>query len=117
MHDYTLTRIGIEPVRELLQVKLMGGDGEEVDWEDRGTRMLAGCGFVSLPLIDLLRLNILETWAYKCGYYARAETMVSFLDDVRRRNEGGVEGYVQGLGLTTEDIEGIRKGLKGIPRE
>lgn len=56
VHDYTLTRIGIEPVRELLQVKLMGGNGE-VDWEDKDTRMLAGCGFVSLPLIDLLRFG------------------------------------------------------------
>jgi hypothetical protein len=42
--------------------------------------------------------------------------MVSFLDDVRRRYDG-VEGYVRGLGLTTQDIEGIRKGLKGFSRE
>jgi protein tyrosine/serine phosphatase len=50
VHDYTLTRIGIEPVRKLLQAKLAGSDGE-VDWEDKGTRMLAGCGLVSLLLI------------------------------------------------------------------
>lgn len=46
-HDFALTRIGIEPVREMLQAKLAagggGGDGPKVDLEDQRLRAIAGC--------------------------------------------------------------------------
>lgn len=40
-HDFALTRIGIEPVREVLQAKLT--DGRKVDLEDERLKAIAGC--------------------------------------------------------------------------
>lgn len=48
VYEYTLTRIGIEPVRDLLQAKLAGGDGSEVNWDNENLKTIAGCTYVFL---------------------------------------------------------------------
>lgn len=42
-HIYSLTRTGVEPVRELLQIKLAEGEGKEVNWDNLVVREIAGC--------------------------------------------------------------------------
>ncbi|KAL6365730.1 hypothetical protein LRP88_01731 [Fusarium phalaenopsidis] len=87
-YDYSLTRLGIEPVRGLLEAKLAGGfKGKEIDWDNQAVKTIAGC---------------------------EAKTMMSFVQMVEDRFEGGAEGYVmKELGFSREDVEAIRRNLAG----
>ncbi|KEZ41979.1 hypothetical protein SAPIO_CDS6556 [Scedosporium apiospermum] len=85
-HDYALTRIGLEPVRDLLISKITRGLGD-VDWENGPLKTLIGC---------------------------EAATMLSFLRAMDEKFDGGVEGFVVSeLGFNREEVEGIKKNLKG----
>lgn len=44
-HEYAVTRIGIEPVRELLEGKLMGTGGQRMDWTDQRLVAIAQCQY------------------------------------------------------------------------
>ncbi|EEQ28874.1 hypothetical protein McanMca71_001062 [Microsporum canis] len=83
-HDYVLTRIGVEPVRDILLAK-MTGEGE-VDWDSEVMKIVAGC---------------------------EANAMVSFLEKLEKSFKGGAEGYVVNeLGFSIEEVEDIRQNLR-----
>ncbi|KAI5120677.1 hypothetical protein M0805_006966 [Coniferiporia weirii] len=80
--DYELTRIGREPVRDMILKRLAK---EPIFAENKDAA-----------------LNMLTS---------RRETMLAFLN-LLRNNYGGVEGYVQKYcGLSTEDVQIIRRNL------
>ncbi|EEH37041.1 hypothetical protein PAAG_07459 [Paracoccidioides lutzii Pb01] len=84
--DYVLTRVGFEPVREVLLKSLLDGT-ENVD--ESVKRALAVVGGVPY------------------------EAMVQFLVFLEREFERGAEGYLRTkLGFSVEDIERIRQNLR-----
>ncbi|KAG5297289.1 protein tyrosine/serine phosphatase domain-containing protein [Histoplasma ohiense] len=87
--DYVLTRVGFEPVREVLYGSLLG----KKDLDESTTRGILVAGGIMY------------------------ETMVQFLGFVEEGFENGAEGYLRNkLGFTSEDIETIRANLRGSNR-
>ena len=83
-HDYSMSRIGIEPGREML-TKMMQ------TWNKDFTADTPGMRDYSL---------------------VKAEFMEGTLEMIEEKY-GGVEAYVKGLGFEDEDLEKIRRVLKG----
>lgn len=85
VHDYMLSRIGIEPAREMLTgfaaESMAGGDAETP-------------GFWNM-------VNF------------RPQSMTRFLEKMGEEYEGGCEGYLRdGLGFSEEDVEKIKENLR-----
>lgn len=83
-YDYALSRVGVEPARELLTQMLKMWNK---DWT-------------------------LETPGMKEFSQIKAEFMLGTLEMMEERY-GGVEGYVRGLGFVDNDLVKIRKVLRG----
>ncbi|KAF2004957.1 hypothetical protein P154DRAFT_23228 [Amniculicola lignicola CBS 123094] len=83
-HDYALSRIGVEPARELLMHMLKM-------WNKEWT---------------------VDTPGMKEFSQVKGEFILGTLEMIERR-WGGVDGYVRELGFSEEDIETIRRVLKG----
>lgn len=82
-YDYSLSRIGVEPARELLLYMLKTWNK---DWT-------------------------LETPGMKEFSQVKAEFMLGTLEMMEKKY-GGAEGYARGLGFGDEDLEAIRGVLK-----
>lgn len=86
-HDYALTRVGIEPVRELLVAKLVQGRGI-----DMNSPLMKAYADISLDAMS----HLLEAMDKAYG-------------------GPGAEGYVKTkIGFSEEDIERLRTNLRGL---
>lgn len=87
-HEYALTRLGIEPAREMLLKKLTGGKPPPADWmEDQRMKVF-------------MRID--------------PGVMEEFLAAVQEKF-GGVEMYVVGeLGFAEEDLKVMRQNLRSV---
>ncbi|KAK2769774.1 hypothetical protein FQN53_005916 [Emmonsiellopsis sp. PD_33] len=84
--DYTLTRVGIEPVREVLTKDLLGSNDPNSE-------------------VVLKKLTAVGSVFYG--------TMVAFVEFLEREFDGGAEGYLRSkLGFSAEDVEHIRANLR-----
>ncbi|KAM5442278.1 hypothetical protein MferCBS31731_002652 [Microsporum ferrugineum] len=91
-HDYVLTRIGVEPVRDILLAK-MTGEGE-VDWDSEVMKIVAIHPFEPLSLHISKRYLIND-------------------EKLEKSFKGGAEGYVVNeLGFSVEEVEDIRQNLR-----
>lgn len=86
VHDYALTRIGMEQRRQALTRLLQFHVGKGAQLESVG--MLELCN-------------------------TRAGAIAGFLRAIEESFEGGVQGYVKSLGFRQEDVEVMRANLKG----
>ncbi|EAS36479.3 uncharacterized protein CIMG_01833 [Coccidioides immitis RS] len=83
--DYTLTRIGVEPARDIILKDLLSGM------------------FTSDPAMQ-------KGAAGLCS--ANYETMIRFLEDLEKNYQDGAEGYVKSvLGFSDDDVVKIKKNL------
>ena len=86
IHDYALTRIGMEAHRPSLTKMLQFYAG-------------AGAGPESIGMLQLCNV--------------RANAMVGFLQEIEKSFEGGVEGYLEShLGFNQRDVQIMRANLK-----
>lgn len=86
VHDYALTRIGMEQRRQALTRLLQFHVGKGAQPESVG--MLELCN-------------------------TRTGAIAGFLRAIEESFEGGVQGYVKSLGFRQEDVEVMRANLKG----
>ncbi|WEW60544.1 hypothetical protein PRK78_006031 [Emydomyces testavorans] len=83
--EYTLTRIGVEPAREVILKDLLS--------EKFASDPTMSKGFAGLCSVNY-------------------ETMIRFLEDLEGSHDGGAEGYVKSsLGFSDEDVVKIKKNL------
>jgi len=85
-----------------------------VDWENEIIKELAGCEYVGTFTFYffLHSLGVLLPTSANCELL-RARTMIGFIREMEKRFDGGAEGFViKELGLTAEEVEGVRKGLR-----